>query len=125
MGTADEHSIVHPPRSGHVFADTLSTTHAIYAVPVEWRGRKVLFRATGDDFWLLFGSVITVEVDPAADSAVDGGTRVLTVDATTGVHIPVNTYFECDVDAPNGVDNYFAAEGASSASRFEAYRTTR
>lgn len=125
MGTADENSIVYPPRTGEVFADTLSTTHAIFKTPDEWRGRKVLFRATGDDFWLLFGPLITVEVDRTADSTVNGTTKVMTVDATTGVHIPVNTYYECDIDSIGGVDNYFSCEGASSDSRFEAHRTSR
>jgi hypothetical protein len=75
------------PMAGHCYCRTIGTTHAVYTIPPELKGRSVVFTAYGANVWILFGTSASVEVSAKKESAYSAP-PALVVDATTGIRIP-------------------------------------
>lgn len=97
------------PMASHVYTAAVDTTHDVYVVPSECKGRDCLFRARAQAIYVLFGTAATVEVDAAGVSTAADG--VLTPAATSGLYVAADEMVRIHVPS---TATHFAVEAAAS-----------
>lgn len=97
------------------FGVAVTTTHAVYAVPAAWSGRRLRCRSVNSTTWLLFGTSSGVEA--AGQAVVSGTPPAWTGLATISEPIPDGTSLDVYVDP---AWTHFSVEG-SAAGFFYAF----
>jgi len=95
------------PRISHVYGDATSTTHAVYTIPAEWKGKRVKFQAIAQNLVIACGTSATIEVGYSEVSTV--AATVMTVNAKTGACITAGSEVEIVLDSDL---THFAIEAA-------------
>ena len=95
------------PRISGVYGDATSTSHAVYAIPAEWKGKRVTFQAVAQNLVIAFGTSASIEVGYSEVSTVVA--TVMTVNAKSGARITAGQDREFVLDADL---THFAIEAA-------------
>jgi hypothetical protein len=89
-------TVLGPVASTSSFAAATTTTHAVYAIPTAWLGRRIRIRSIGTTTWVNFGTSASVEASRSA--VVSGSPPAWTGSATIADPIPDAQFLDMLVD---------------------------